>query len=126
MQGLSAVYPSATIARTWDQATPTPAAGSNVEDALHDAFLAMGSFVNHHPLNDGNGRVGRGLFQGALARAVGLSCPMLGLTPFLLFQRQDVLRGWFTLGKDGDWTLLVHAYQRAMQGCLDHHLAECR
>lgn len=122
-QGLSAIYPPPELARRWREIIPSPTTGAGMMQALHDAFVVMGLFVNLHPLEDGNGRVGRALFQGALARAVGLSCPMLALTPFLYSQKQDVLRGWFALGNDGDWTELVGAYGRAMRACVDYQHA---
>lgn len=120
-RGLSALYPEASIATRWLSSLPLPPQGSDVLDGLSAAFYAFASAVLHHPLVDGNGRFGRALFQGVLARTLGLSSPMLALGPLTYVNKPAISQGWTRLGAEGDWSELVDAYHAVLGGCLSYH-----
>ncbi|MNQ06735.1 Fic/DOC family protein [compost metagenome] len=117
----SALYPSPDIAGNWLSSLPTPREDSQILEGLSAAFHVLASFVCYHPLEDGNGRVGRALFQGALARCLGLSSPMLAVTPLVCFNAAAVIRGHRRLGAEGDWTEFVQAYHIILRDSLLYH-----
>lgn len=124
--GESALYPAPEIARSWRESMPMPVKGMSLLDSLSVALHALAAFVCLHPLSDGNGRVGRALFQGALARSLGLSCPMLALTPHTSLHSRAIARGLRRLGADGDWSDVVAAYHKVLEGSLEFHLQDAR
>lgn len=122
--GVSVLYPEPAIATRWLSFMPPPPRGTEVLEGLAAAFAALASLILHHPLTDGNGRFGRALFQGVLARTVGLSAPMLALGPLISINRPAEIRAWVALGTQGDWGGLVETYHAALKGCLSYHRKE--
>lgn len=119
--GVSVFYPPADSARTWLARLPRPKAGMDLLTACTTAFGCLGAFVLEHPLTDGNGRTGHALFQGILARSVGMSSPMLALGVLTAIRKTDIVRAWIQLGVDGDWTDLLGVYQNVLEDCLTLH-----
>lgn len=113
-QGQYYVYPVAKKASEWLSKLPDIERDCGVNLSLSAAFQALACVVLHHPLVDGNGRLGRALFQGALARGLGLGCPMLALGPLTYARGLDVRKGWVELGATGKWDELVKAYGCAL------------
>lgn len=113
-QGQYYVYPPAQQATDWLTALPEVERDCGIIRSLASAFQALACAVLYHPLSDGNGRLGRALFQGALARGAGLGCPMLALAPLTYARGLDVRNGWIELGIRGQWDGLVATYGRAL------------
>ena len=112
-RGRSSRFPGADVSTKWISTLPDVAKGIQPSDGLSCAFHVLGSLVLNHPLEDGNGRCARAFFQGALARTIGLSGPMLALGPAVYARGSEMLPGWLRLGTSADWSALVSAYQGA-------------
>ena len=119
--GLSVIYPPASESNNWLSLVPQVPTETSRIDALKLAFMTMAIFVLHHPLVDGNGRVGRAIFQGVLGRTCGLSCPMLAIAPFAIANKREVIGGWMELGRSGGWARLVDAYRKIFCERIKYH-----
>lgn len=76
-------------------------------DALSFASAVSAATVVHHPYEDGNGRVARALFQGALASRGVLKTPSIALGPASYRHSEALITAIRSLGVEGDWTSLL-------------------
>lgn len=122
--GVRRTYPDADQACDWLRSLPKPERGCSTLDGLASAFHAFATLVLNHPFPDGNGRFGRALFQGVLARTLDLTCPMLPLGPFTYVRGRAVVAGWIALGVRHDWGELTRTYALVLRDVLDFHTAD--
>jgi hypothetical protein len=120
-QGYSQAFPKPEVARTWLSSAPPPRERVAPDEAFSSALVWLAAAVLHHPLPDGNGRLGRALFQGALARSSGLSCPLLPLGPYTYASGREAMAAWIALGHRGDWRPLVALYEKILAEILQLH-----
>ncbi|KAK0351400.1 hypothetical protein LTR94_025102, partial [Friedmanniomyces endolithicus] len=119
--GYRQVFPPPEIAVKWlDHQAPLPE-GGDILEALVAAFSVLAAVVLYHPFPDGNGRVGRALFHGALVRVLGLNCPLIPLGPFTYVRGRAVMEAWVALGMEGDWVPLIRAYEAALADVVELH-----
>lgn len=121
-EGYRQIFPPAEVSAKWLDRQPSPPTKGDIPDALVAALTALATTVLHHPLPDGNGRVGRALFHGALVRVLGLNSPLIPLGPFTYARGRAVMAAWVALGVDGDWSPLIRTYEAVLADVVDLHL----
>ena len=77
-----------------------------------------------HPLQDGNGRLARLLFQGSLRRTLGLRSPVFPLGPAFAANRRFLLSAYLAWHLDHEPGPLVHFVQAAIRA-LGERLDRC-
>lgn len=119
-EGVSTLYPEPSIAARWLERI-SPPQNMNILEGFSEALLAYVSMTTDHPFTDGNGRVGRAIFQGVLARTVGLSSPMLALGAFSYLHKYELKSGMVQIGTEGDWTNFIKTFHVILKSCVEYH-----
>lgn len=122
-------FPDPAIARNWLSSIQPPPAQLNAVESLSAALHAMALVILNHPFEDGNGRFGRAVFNGVLARSSGLSAPILALGPYSYINWEQILHGWIELGTTNHWSSIVNAYADVLSSSLEfnrRHVAVMR
>lgn len=115
--GLVSRFPSADIAAGWLARLNDDYA--SIQNILSASCYAYASAVLNHPFSDGNGRLGRALFQASLWRRLTGDLPILPFGP-ATYVRRDVLRQALVgLGTDGDWEPFVDAMASILETALE-------
>ncbi|MFN3877283.1 MAG: hypothetical protein ACK4MH_02765 [Brevundimonas sp.] len=83
------------------------AAESACNCPINSALAAFCIFVVCHPLRDGNGRVGRSLIHGGLARAGLISAPVLPLAPAFLGRGPQIGEVMAAFSATGQWSIAL-------------------
>lgn len=123
-KGFKRGYPPASEAALWLETMADPPRHCSVSEGLAAAFYAMATFVLYHPFADGNGRFGRALFQGTLARCVDLKTPMLPIGAFSYASGDILLQAWIQLAQTGSWKPFVAGYSDILRQILTFHLEQ--
>lgn len=113
--GVRARYPDASNVADWCATLPAPTPNATSVRALQDAFAIMAHIVLSHPYDDGNGRLGRAMFQASLARSLGLHAPILPLGPGLHKRADRAAAPWCRLGAHGEWDDLCALYAEIIE-----------
>ena len=92
-------------------AEPRPA----LSPLLHATGIYF-DFLNIHPLPDGNGRMARLLFQGALKQTLGIGAPVAPLGPAVALYRGHVLQTYLAWRIDKDPKPLISFILSAVAG----------
>lgn len=88
---------------------------------------AIGVFLETlliHPLPDGNGRLARLLFQGALKRAIGLNAPVVPLGPSLINNRDIVIYSYLAWAFDHSPQPLIRLILTSLDSTLSAQIHE--
>lgn len=75
---------------------------------LETASLVHAIVILYHPMNDGNGRLARAMFHGALRNRAGIDAPFLALGPISYVLSYHLLVLTRTLSQSGDWATYLH------------------
>jgi hypothetical protein len=115
---------------TWRYPDPDHAAGwldrlySLEPDEDAPFIYAAGCFaevVRSHPYPNGNGRLGRAFFHGALAEVMGLTCPFLPLGPAMYLHAETLTQSLRTATRTNAW----RDYHRSVSVILREAMAVC-
>lgn len=74
------------------------------------ALYAMVLVIIQHPYQDGNGRLSRAIFQGALAHKGLIKAPILPLGPSLHMSKHGMAAALIDLAQSGCWTTYANTY----------------
>lgn len=95
------VYPDPDHAAGWlDRLYALDPTGSS---PLEYAAACFAETVRSHPYTDGNGRLGRAFFHGALAQTLDLPCPIIPLGPAMYAHAPVLTASLRAATIDGDW-----------------------
>lgn len=115
--GVASRFPAADISAGWLARLNENYA--SIPNTLSASCYAYASVVLNHPFSDGNGRLGRALFQASLWHRLTGDLPILPLGP-ATYIRRDLLRpALVSLGTDGDWRQFVDAMASILETALE-------
>lgn len=89
------------------------------EDPITSAIVVLGSTIVSHPLQDGNGRLGRALFWSRLALLGGIPGPFAPLGFTTSQNPAYVAQASLQLGKMGSWAAFADRYLEIMNYSMD-------
>lgn len=92
--------------------------------ALIRAVKVYFTTVVYHPLQDGNGRAARALFQCVLKTDLAIDSPIFPLGPFLERHKRTLLNAKWAWHRDADANPLVQFIAEAMIAYCDHYASQ--
>ena len=104
--GVSTVFPEAEDAKGWLDRVRSQVEADNLTPFTSACFSYAVVALNH-PFPDGNGRLARAFFHGALGRSLGLTCPFIPLGPICYLHHRRLGAGLRSLSATGDWEPFV-------------------
>ncbi len=116
MRGVTATFPEPVDIAGWRERLLS--APELIGDPFVLACYIYAELVLSHPLTDGNGRVGRALFQGTLVRTLGLSAPCLPLGVASYLNRAGHRLALIELGSGGRWEPFIVSMEEMVRCAL--------